>query len=310
MIVLLPLSAAFSFLVARPVTRRLEALAAAASALRAGDYKARVPVKGEDEVARLQADFNAMAGTLEHAHTKIQSERDTTTQALRTRRDLVASVSHELRTPVATLQAAVETTLDDWESLSPEKIRECLIIMQDEIRGLSGLIDDLFILSQAEVDNLPLAYAAVDPAELIGQVVEAFAPLAWKSGRVEVAADLPKNLPLVWSDNRRLHQVLMNLLRNAVRHTPPGGVVAVLAKVEGDNVRIEVRDTGEGIDPLDLQHIWERFFRGRNAAEGSAGLGLALVKELVEAMGGSVAVESAPGQGSCFFIRLPKALRP
>jgi signal transduction histidine kinase len=103
-----------------------------------------------------------------------------------------------------------------------------------------------------------------------------------------------------------LEQVLLNLLRNATRHTLPGGIVVVLAKDEDETVRLEIRDTGQGIDPADLPHIWERFYRGKNATSESAGLGLALVRELVEAMGGNVGVESTAGEGSCFRVRLPK----
>jgi signal transduction histidine kinase len=181
LIILLPLLEAFSFFVARPTTKRLEALAMATAALRAGNYRARVPVLGGDEVAQLQEDFNAMAGKLETTLAELQTERDTTARELETRRNLVAGVSHELRTPVATLQAAVDTVLDGRESFPPEKIRERMGVMQSEIRRLSGLIDDLFTLSQADVDKLPMECAPLSPAALIHRVVEAFAPLAWKA---------------------------------------------------------------------------------------------------------------------------------
>jgi signal transduction histidine kinase len=142
-------------------------------------------------------------------------------------------------------------------------------------------------------------------------MVDAVAPLAWQSGQVQVSAQLPEGLPAAEVDPARLEQVLANLLRNAVRHTPPGGIVVVSAAEEARSVRIEVRDTGEGISPADLPHIWERFYRGRDvvAREGEtrgAGLGLALVKELVETMRGEVAVESTAGEGSRFTVRVPK----
>ena len=307
LIVMLPPLAIFSFFVARRTTRRLEALATTTAALRAGDYRARVAVDGEDEVARLQSDFNAMAGKLEATLADLKTERDTVAQVLQARRDLVANVSHELRTPVATLRAAVETTLNS-QLLTGDgnEVRARLEMMEKEIQQLSGLIDDLFTLSQADVDNLPLTILPTALPPLVGRVVESFAPLAWSAGRVEVAAKLPEKLPLVLADERRLQQVLFNLLRNAARHTPPGGIVAVLVEAEAETVRIEVRDTGDGIDPEDLPHIWERFYRGKNAGSESAGLGLALVKELVAAMNGGVAVESTPGQGSCFTVHLPK----
>jgi signal transduction histidine kinase len=139
-------------------------------------------------------------------------------------------------------------------------------------------------------------------------MVDAVARLSWESGRVEVVANLPAGLPLVCADEARLAQVLTNLLRNGIRYTPPGGIVAVMAAAEEGAVRTEVRDTGEGIAAGDLPRIWERFCRGKNdqrRSAGGAGLGLALVKELTEAMGGTVAVQSAIGGGTCFTVRLP-----
>ena len=108
------------------------------------------------------------------------------------------------------------------------------------------------------------------------------------------------------ADEQRLMQVMMNLLHNAVRHTLPGGIVIVGLSSQPDNVVIKVQDTGEGIRPDDLPHIWERFYRGQSQAGGGTGLGLALVKELTEAMGGAVAVESTLGEGSCFMVSLPR----
>lgn len=304
--VMLPPLAIFSFFVARRTTRRLEALAATTAALRAGKYAARVPVDGEDEVAHLQSDFNAMAEKLETTLAELKAERDTVAQVLQARRDLVANVSHELRTPVATLQAAIETTLAQ-QSAPPEAVRPKLEMMAGEIQRLSGLIDDLFTLSQAEVNNLHLECAPVELWALVPKAVDAIAPLAWQAGRVEVSAELHAALPPVQADATRLQQVLLNLLRNAVRHTPPGGIVVILAEAGEEEVRLEVRDTGEGIDPTDLPHIWERFYRGKHPTPESAGLGLALVKELVEAMGGRVGVESWPGRGSCFTVGLRRA---
>jgi signal transduction histidine kinase len=248
-----------------------------------------------------------MAEKLEATLADLKSERDTVTRVLQSRRDLIANVSHELRTPVATLQAAIETTLDKWQDSTPDEVRHKLGIMDAEVKQLSVLIDDLFTLAQADVNNLSVVCMSIQLTPLIQQVVDIFAPLAWNSTRVEVTADLPADLSPVQADAMRLQQVLLNLLRNGARHTPPGGIVAIMAEEEDATVRIEVRDTGEGIDPNDLPHIWERFYRGKQAAADSAGLGLALVKELVEAMDGSIGVESEIGQGSRFVLRLKKA---
>ena len=307
--VVLPPSAIFSYFVARRTTRRLEALAAAAKSLREGDYTARVDVLGEDEVAQLQADFNAMAKDLGRTVGELQAERDKVTSLLQSRRDLIANVSHELRTPVATIRGYLESTLASRDT-EPPKLQHDLEVMEREVGHLQMLIEDLFTLSRAEVGELVLAREPVDVGAIVRRTVDTVAPLAWQGGRVEVVAQVPLDLPSALADERRLEQVLSNLLHNGVRHTPPGGIVAVIAAAEQDAVRIEVRDTGEGIPSEDLSYVWERFYRGESArADDSrgAGLGLALVKELTEAMEGTVKVESVLGEGSCFTVRLPRA---
>jgi signal transduction histidine kinase len=310
LIALLLPSALFSFWVARKTTRRLEKLAAATGALRDGTYQTRVAVEGEDEVAQLQADFNAMADDLERTVGELQAERDKVAALFQSRRELMASVSHELRTPVATLRGYLESSLGNWGESPPATLRHDLEVMEGEAARLQRLLDDLLTLSQAEVGGLAIDLQPTDVAALLHRRVEAIASLAWKSGRVEVVAETPPNLPFALVDEGRLDQVVANLLRNAVRHTPPGGIVAVLAATEEEAVCVEVRDTGEGIRLEELPHIWARFYRGQSARveDGrGAGLGLALVKELTEAMGGSVTVDSEVGQGSCFTLKLPRA---
>jgi signal transduction histidine kinase len=310
---LLPPSALVSFLVARKTTRRLEALAEAVRALRQGHYDARLEVIGEDEVAQLQADFNVMAGELQRTLRDLEIQRDTVAALLRSRRDLIASVSHELRTPVATMRATLESSLSQTGAKLSPPLRHDLEIVESELLRLQRLIDDLFVLSQTEVDSLAIECRPTDVAPLIGRMVETQAPLAWDSGRVEVVADLPEGLPPACLDAVRFEQVLANLLRNAVHYTPPGGIVAVVARAEPagakpETVIIEVRDTGQGIAPHDLPHIWERFYQGEgNRAGAGAGLGLAIVKELTGAMGGTVDVHSQLGQGSCFTLTYPSA---
>ena len=310
LITLLPPSALVSFLIARRTTRRLERLAAAASALREGNYDARVEVTGEDEVAQMQSGFNAMADELEQTLRDLQVERDKVGRLLASRRELIASVSHELRTPVATARATLESALSRWPTALPEDLRHDLEMMDGEILRLQRLIDDLFTLAAGDAGGLALECQPLDVAPLIQRMVDVLAPLAWDSGRVEVVAELPSELPAALADGARLEQILSNLLRNGIRHTPPGGIVVLMAAVEGDAVCIEVRDTGEGIAPDDLPYIWDRFYRGRSSSgvpsEGT-GLGLTLVKELAEAMGGTVAVQSVVGRGSCFTVRLPRA---
>ncbi len=305
LVAVLPPSAILSFFIARRTTRRLETLATATKALREGDLSARVPVVGEDEVAQLQDDFNVMAADLERATGEIQAERDKVAGLLQSRRELIANVSHELRTPVATMRGYLESSM---VSQVPPELQHDLEVMTREVERLQGLIDDLFTLARAEVDGLAIDLRPTDVGAVVQRRVEAMAPLAWQKGRVEVVAEAPSDLPLALADAGRLEQVLVNLLRNGVRHTPPGGIVAVMVAGEADAIRIDVRDTGEGIPPGELPHVWERFYRGEGAQDSQgAGLGLALVKELVEVMGGTVGVESVVGQGSCFTVRLPQS---
>jgi signal transduction histidine kinase len=306
--VLLPPAFLISYLVLRRTTRRLEELAAATGALRAGDLAARVPVGGEDEVGRLQADFNSMAAELERTLGDLEAERDRVAGLLEARRQLVAAVSHELRTPVATVRGYLESALRRGEAAPA--LRADLETMEREVARLERLIEDLFTLSRAEVRRLTLRQGPTDVGAVVGRLVDTLAPLAWQQRRVQVFAGATPDLPLARADGERLEQVVRNLLGNAVRHTPPGGLVAAAVAAEPDAVRVDVRDTGEGIAAADLPHIFERFYRanGDDPERGDgAGLGLALVRELVEAMGGSVAAASTPGEGSCFTVRLPRA---
>ena len=306
LIAILPPAALASFLFSRRLTRRLESLAQTASALSKGVYTARVEIHGEDEIAQLQTDFNAMAADLESTLTDLQSERDKVAGLLDTQRQLTASVSHELRTPLATIQGYLEPALADPQTASSEN----LAIIQREIQRLQRLIDDLFTLSKAEVEALNLQIQPTDVCAVAQRMVETHSPLAWQRGRVEMILQTEGDIPFALVDEIRLEQILTNLLHNGVRHTPPGGIVAVVVSDGDEMIQVEVRDTGEGIDPDDLPLIWERFYRGsggQQPSESGAGLGLALVKELTEAMDGSVEVASTLGEGSVFTIRLPKA---
>jgi signal transduction histidine kinase len=273
----------FPFFMARRITGRIKSLADATSILRAGDFAVRATVRGADEVAQLQRAFNAMADDLE-------KERRTVTELLHLRQELFASVSHELRTPLSIIKGYLESNPSQAD----------MDIVRREVSHLERLINDVFTLARAEVAQLELRLESVDVIPLLRAVVEASKPLAWSKNRVEIVAELPDALPPLRADANRLEQIIVNLVDNAVKHTPPGGAVIVSAKMDGESILIQVRDTGSGIPTDDLPHIWQRFY----AREGGTGLGLALVKELSEAMGGSVSVESEPGEGSCFSIRL------
>lgn len=308
LIVLLPPAALLSYTLVRRTTRRLGDLVQATTALRAGAFPAQVEVSGEDEVAQLQTGFNAMAADLGAALTDLKAERDRVAALLEGRRKLIASVSHELRTPVATLRGYVDLIMSGEEPGVAGAPNRDLVAMERELGRLETLIDDLFTLARADAGGLALQCQPADAGSIAQRAVDTMAPLAWRSARVKVTAVVPPGLPPALVDPGRLAQVLVNLLRNAVSHTSPGGIVVVEAASAGDEVTIRVTDTGEGIAADDLPHIWERFYQGAGARAGEgAGLGLAVVKDLVEGMGGSVEVQSAAGQGSCFEVHLPRS---
>lgn len=306
---LFPPAALVSYGSVKRFTRRFNHLAEVTQRFRSGDYAARIEVEGEDEIAQLQKDFNAMAEDLQKALEKLSAERDKVSELLNERRQLIASVSHELRTPIATIQSYIESLNDEkWdEDGSSIFTKEAdFEIIQEEIHHLSRLIEDLFTLSRLEVGALGLKMEDVDVRPLLSRMVETFKPSAWQSGKILLVAALSEKPLITQIDLDRLEQILANLIRNAIHHTPPGGIVALSGEQEGDEVIIKVRDTGEGISPDNLPRIWERFYQGtndKNRGTKGMGLGLALVKELVESMEGEVSVTSQPGEGSEFIIR-------
>jgi signal transduction histidine kinase/ligand-binding sensor domain-containing protein len=253
---------------------------------------------------------------LEHKHLEqtmwaVQSERDRIATLLESRRQLVASISHDLRTPVAIVRGHLESLEDMASEVSGEPPARATpevptTIMLQELDRLQALLDDLFTLSRLEVDRLALRPAPVEVVSVARRAVATVTTTAWQQGKVQVVLETSEAEMRTMADEQRLMQVLMNLLHNAVRHTLPGGIVIVALSSQPDTVVIKVQDTGEGIRPDDLPHIWERFYRGQSQAGGGTGLGLALVKELTEAMGGTVAVESTLGEGSCFMVSLPR----
>lgn len=296
-----------AYLLSRRLVTRLERLSRAVTALAAGDLDSRVDEGRDDEVGGLARRFNEMAASLQRAVRDLQSERDRVSGLLDDRRHLVAVVSHELRTPVATARGYLESALRHRDGL-PAGLCADLETIEREVTRLQRLIDDLFTLSRVEVGRLELRPEPTDVGVVVRQLVDTLAPLAWRQRHVQMIAEAPAQIPRACADPRRLEQLVSNLLSNAVRHTPPGGLVAAVVSSDADAVQVDVRDTGAGIAPEDLPRIFDRFYRGRGGdGQGGAGLGLAVAKELAEGMGGSVQVASAPGEGSCFTVRLPQA---
>jgi two-component system, OmpR family, phosphate regulon sensor histidine kinase PhoR len=222
------------------------------------------------------------------------------------RRDFVANVSHELRTPVAVIRGYAETLLSGGEN-EPETTARFLKIIHDQSERLGNLIRDLLTLSHLESAGSPREPRPVRAEEMVRT---ALSLLEGKAREKEIAIDLSGlGGATVLADSDRLQQVFINLLDNALKHTPPGGRITVTAEETGETVRISVADTGIGIPPKHLPRIFERFYRvdpARSRGEGGTGLGLAIVKHIVQLHGGDVSVESTPGKGSVFSFTLKK----
>jgi len=224
------------------------------------------------------------------------------------RRELIVSASHELRTPVASISAHVESLLKPGRDMD-EETRKYLTVVAAETDRLGSLVDDVLALARAEADELHLDIRPVEVSALLDQVCEALAPLARRERNLSLVHSSVPGMANAMADRDRLGQVLTNLIRNAVNHTPDGGIVSVDATQFGDRVLITVSDTGIGIEPADVERIFDRFYRtdtSRARATGGSGLGLAIVRDLLTAMGGSIAAESTPGQGSAFRVSLAR----
>ena len=275
----------------RGLTAPLAHLTAAARRIAGGDLSQRVPEMGSTEVAALGQAFNQMATDLEKAE--------------ELRRNLMADVSHELRTPLSVIQGNLRAILDEVYPLEQAEIAT----LYDETRLLSRLVDDLRELALAEAGQLRLERGPVAPTDVVNRATETARAQAAARGIV-LQTDLPENLPLVNVDPQRIEQVLGNLLSNALAHTPSGGEIVVTARARASEVEVSVRDTGEGIPAEHLPYIFERFYRAdrsRSRATGGTGLGLAIARQLVEAHGGRIEVESEVGRGTQFTFTLPAA---
>mgnify|MGYP003348713163 CR=1 FL=1 len=274
---------------ARGVTSPLREMAGAADAMARGDYSRRVTATSMDEVGRLARAFNHMAAEL--------AEND------RVRRDLVANVSHELRTPITALQARLENLVDGVEEPDPEVLGTMLM----QVERLGRLVTQLLDLSRLESGTVPLDRTEFAVAPLIEHAVREQS-LQESDVAVEVLVDDPTLT--ADGDPERVHQVVANLLENAVRHSPAGGTVEVRARRGGEGVVIEVADEGPGIPEADASRVFERFYRAdaaRSSQAGGAGLGLAIARWIVDLHGGEIHPERREPHGCRMVVTLPTA---
>jgi two-component system OmpR family sensor kinase/two-component system sensor histidine kinase BaeS len=247
-----------------------------------------VQPSGSREVDEVAAAFNQMSSSLQ--------------QAEQARHNLLADVAHELRTPISVLQGNLRAMLDEVYPLSGGEIAT----LYDEVLLLNRLVTDVRDLAQAEVEQLRVALQPTDLAALATRMAGLFAEVGAVQ-EVTIQAVGPDTLPPVQVDPARTQQVLSNLLPNALRHTPAGGTITVQMSEHGTGVTIAVTDTGSGIAPDDLPHVFECYWHASPGNGQSSGLGLAIARQLVLAQGGQISVESTSGSGSRFWFMLPRS---
>lgn len=289
------LAAMVALRLARSLARPVEALARGAARLADGHLEERVSFPGGPPTAEL----DALASAFNHLAARLQ-------ELEATRRAFLADVSHDLRAPVGAIQVATETLLAGAEE-EPELRRRLITGIGGEVRRLARLTGDLLELARFEAGRLELHRQPTDLGQLVEGLVATYQTEAAERG-ITMTVEAPSDLPTLDLDPDRIAQVLANLLTNALKFTPQGGRVAVRVAVESTHAALSVSDTGTGIPPEALPRLFDRFYQG-NYGQGrkpGLGLGLAIVRALVEAHGGRVAVESRPGIGSTFTVLLPR----
>ena len=263
----------------------VRALADAARRVEAGDYSARVPVRGPRQVRSLARAFNQMSARLEAEEVRRQS--------------VLADIAHELRTPLTVIRSQAEAIADGVNPADEEHIAPIVAATHT----LEELAEDLRTLTLVDAGGLRLEREPVDVGVLVNETLDAFRAEAGGAG-VRLSSRVPPDAVVIDADPARLRRVVGNLISNSLAHTARGGSITVEVSAAAREVRITVRDDGEGIPEELLPRIWDRFVKGPGSS--GSGLGLAIVRDLVEAHGGTVSAQSAPGQGTSVLVSLPR----
>jgi signal transduction histidine kinase len=273
---------------ARTITRPLRDLTAATSALAQGRLSQQVQVRSQDELGELTKTFNKMSADLQKAN--------------QLRRQMAADIAHDLRTPLAVITGYLEGLKDGVIKPSPKRFTA----MHDEALYLQRLVEDLRTLSLADAGELSMMIQPVQPGELVERLAASYQQQADQKA-VRLTVSIEPGLPAIQADPERMQQALSNLVSNAIRYTPAGGQISLLARREGQAVWMEVKDTGSGIASDVLPHIFERFYQGDNSRQDDgSGLGLAIARSIIELQGGEISAASAgAGAGSIFSIQMP-----
>ena len=277
-----------SIFLLRQMTRPLRRLDAATRRIAKGEFSERVGIQTSDEIGRLARSFNEMAESLE--------------QAEQTKRQMIADVSHELRTPLAAVRSALEALRDGLIKPTPETLAS----LHDKILLTTRLVRDLRQLTLADDGRLSIQVAPCKIEEIVDTIVETIG-VQLEDSSVRLERRIPAGLPTIVVDRQRIEQVFLNLLANAIRHTPAGGSISISAAEHSEGIEVGICDSGPGLTEADLAHVFDRFYRADDAraSDGGAGLGLSIAKALIDAHGGRIWAENGLSGGACFRVVLP-----
>lgn len=277
-------------IITRSVASPLKKVSEAAAAVAKGNLDQRAPVKGPVEVRTVAQAFNHMT--------------DEVTAAQQAQRDFLANVTHDLRTPLTSIQGFSQAIMDGVAS-DPAAAQKAASIINDEAGRMNRMVQELLDLARVEAGRFDMTKQTIKLSDLLCGLGERLAPKAADHG-VKLNVEVPA-LPTIAGDGDRLIQVFTNLIDNAIKHTPAGGSIALIATTKDNGVLVKVRDTGEGIPADDLPHIFERFYQVDKSRQrkGGAGLGLTITKQIVEAHSGTISVESVEGLGTAFSVWFP-----
>lgn len=280
-----------SFVLIRQLTGPLRKLDAAARRIAAGTFDHRVDIVSTDEIGRLASSFNEMASSL------ASSEE--------AKKRLIADISHELRTPIT----AVRTTLEALRDGLIQPSQETLTALHDKVLLTTRLVQDLHQLALADTGRLSMHPSRISIGQVLETIVETIG-VQLEDEHIELVREIEPDLPAVRADAHRIEQVLLNLLANAIRHTPEDGRITVRAQRFRQDVQVEIQDSGPGLSSPDLHHVFDRFYQAdaARASDAGAGLGLSIAKALIEAHEGRIWAENAKDGGARFIFTLPTAL--
>jgi signal transduction histidine kinase len=293
------ISAAISLILSKALLQPIQGMTKAAEAMAGGDFSREIIVESNDEIGTLARTFNMMASQIESTLAELK-------KAERLRREFVANVSHELRTPLTGIRTYAETLAENSD-IPPETASEFLRVILNESDRMANIVRDLLELSRFDAGSMELKSEKFSIERSIRDVCTAIALDARKRG-LDMNIEMEEGLPTVRGDRARIEQVFMNILTNAVKYTPPGGRVDITGGGSGDSVRIRISDTGIGIPPEDMPHVFDRFYRvdkARSRESGGTGLGLSIAREIIGRHGGRIDIDSSPGEGTSVTITLP-----